>query len=176
MWSILSAFTKSLGWVRAVSPVKWYWCGVRYQSVTSLHSPVQCVWLRSGWHTWFRFPGFVSPAARQLPSIRHVPAWENNGQWNFTLTCVTFSEYIEKEINRLSSHTHFMTPPSETQTTQTISGSLLVVTSIGHIAWTLSQTRPKQSEIYHACTSIPSISAVLRFKWGDRLPVLEEML
>jgi len=28
----------------------------------------------------------------------------------------------------------------------------------------------------HACTSIPYISAVLRLKWGDRLPVLEEML
>jgi len=63
-----------------------------------------------------------------------VPAWEKNGQWIFTLTSVTFSEYIKKERNWLSSHTHFMTPPSETQTTQNILGSLLVVTSIGHLA------------------------------------------
>jgi len=42
------------------------------------------------------------------------------------------SEYTEKR-SQLSSHTHFMTPPSEPQKTQNISGSLSVVTSIGHL-------------------------------------------
>ena len=44
----------------------------------------------------------------------------------------------ERNINyapervHISSHTYFMTPPSEPQKTQNISGSLSVVTSIGH--------------------------------------------
>jgi len=51
-----------------------------------------------------------------------------------TLTSVKFSEYTEKR-NQLSSYTHFMTPPSEPQKTQNISGSLSVVTSIGHLTF-----------------------------------------
>jgi len=47
----------------------------------------------------------------------------------FYRSSLKFSEYIEKR-NQLSSSTPFMTPSSEPQKTQNISGSLSVVTSI----------------------------------------------
>ena len=62
--------------------------------------------------------------------LHNLKLWEKEWSMEFNPDkCEVLIEYTEKR-NQLSSHTHFMTPPSEPQKTQNISGSLSVVTSI----------------------------------------------
>ena len=63
-----------------------------------------------------------------LHNLEHL---EKEWSMELTLTSVKFSKYTGK--TQLSFLTHFITPPSEPQNTQNISGSLSLVTYIGNL-------------------------------------------
>ena len=64
--------------------------------------------------------------------LHNLELWEKEWSMEFNpYKCEVLR--IHRKRNRLSSSTHFMTPPSEPQKTQNILGSVSVVTSIGQL-------------------------------------------
>jgi len=63
--------------------------------------------------------------------LHNLEHFEKEWSMELTLTSVKFSENTGR--TQLSIHTHFITPPSEPQNTQNISGSLSLVTYIGNL-------------------------------------------